>query len=160
MRILFLCHAFNSLSQRLYSELGARGHQLSIEFDITDSVAEEAVALFRPELIIAPYLRRAIPASIWQRHLCLVVHPGIIVPKRNLPNCSATSTASTRAITSPATISSTRRRLRGRRAIWRSIAISAGACPNDITVKPRLPTLPQNPFPGLCFWPCVPIGNC
>ena len=25
MRILFLCHGFNSLSQRLYSELGARG---------------------------------------------------------------------------------------------------------------------------------------
>ena len=52
MRILFLCHAFNSLSQRLYSELGTRGHQLSIEFDITGSVAEEAVALYRPELII------------------------------------------------------------------------------------------------------------
>ena len=78
MRILFLCHAFNSLSQRLYSELGTRGHQLSIEFDITGSVAEEAVALYRPELIIAPYLRRAIPASIWQRHVCLIVHPGIV----------------------------------------------------------------------------------
>ncbi|MBL8401351.1 MAG: hypothetical protein JNL00_09980, partial [Candidatus Accumulibacter sp.] len=53
MRILFLCHAFNSLSQRLYSELRARGHQLSIEYDIADVVAEEAVALFRPELIVA-----------------------------------------------------------------------------------------------------------
>uniref|UniRef100_UPI003455B497 hydrogenase maturation protein n=1 Tax=Accumulibacter sp. TaxID=2053492 RepID=UPI003455B497 len=78
MRILFLCHAFNSLSQRLYSELGARGHLLSIEFDIADAVSEEAVALFRPELIIAPYLRRAIPAAIWQQHTCLIVHPGIV----------------------------------------------------------------------------------
>ncbi len=78
MRILFLCHAFNSLSQRLYSELRARGHQLSIEYDIADAVAEEAVALFRPELIVAPYLRRAIPESIWRRHCCLVVHPGIV----------------------------------------------------------------------------------
>ena len=78
MRILILCHAFNSLSQRLYSELAARGHRLSVEFDIADSVAEEAVALFRPELIVAPYLRRPIPASIWEQHCCLIVHPGII----------------------------------------------------------------------------------
>ena len=78
MRILLLCHSFNSLSQRLYSELAARGHQLSVEFDIADSVAEEAVALFRPELIVAPYLRRAIPASIWEQHCCLIVHPGIV----------------------------------------------------------------------------------
>lgn len=78
MRILFLTHAFNSLTQRLYSELTERGHQLSVEFDIADSVAEEAVALFKPDLIVAPYLRRAIPASIWQAHTCLVVHPGIV----------------------------------------------------------------------------------
>ncbi|HEX5803921.1 MAG TPA: hydrogenase maturation protein [Azospira sp.] len=78
MRILFLTHTFNSLTQRLYCELGERGHAVSIEFDIADSVAEEAVALFRPELIVAPYLRRAIPESIWQRHTCLIVHPGIV----------------------------------------------------------------------------------
>ncbi|WP_313953128.1 hydrogenase maturation protein [Accumulibacter sp.] len=78
MRILLLCHAFNSLGQRLYSELGALGHLVSVEFDIADSVAEEAVDLFRPELIVAPYLRRAIPASIWGQHCCLIVHPGIV----------------------------------------------------------------------------------
>jgi putative two-component system hydrogenase maturation factor HypX/HoxX len=78
MRILFLAHGYNSLTQRLHCELLARGHEVSIEFDIADSVAEEAVALFRPELIVAPYLRRAIPASIWQKHVCLVVHPGIV----------------------------------------------------------------------------------
>lgn len=77
MRILFLTHSFNSLTQRLYCELQARGHEISIEFDIADSVAEEAVALFRPDLIIAPFLKRAIPESIWAKHLCLVVHPGV-----------------------------------------------------------------------------------
>jgi putative two-component system hydrogenase maturation factor HypX/HoxX len=41
-------------------------------------VAEEAVALFRPELIVAPYLRRAIPGVDLARHVCLVVHPGIV----------------------------------------------------------------------------------
>ncbi|MGB2905079.1 MAG: formyltransferase family protein, partial [Candidatus Dechloromonas phosphoritropha] len=78
MRILFLTHAFNSLTQRLYCELAARGHEISIEFDIADSVSEEAVALCRPDLILAPFLKRAIPESIWSRHRCLVVHPGIV----------------------------------------------------------------------------------
>jgi putative two-component system hydrogenase maturation factor HypX/HoxX len=78
MRILLLTHAFNSLTQRLGAELQRRGHEISIEFDIADSVAEEAVALFKPDLIVAPYLRRAIPDSIWKQHVCLIVHPGII----------------------------------------------------------------------------------
>ncbi len=78
MRILFIAHNFNSLTQRLYCELSARGHQVCIEFDIADSVSEEAVALFRPDLIIAPFLKRAIPEAIWSRHLCLVIHPGVV----------------------------------------------------------------------------------
>nr|MBL8409991.1 hydrogenase maturation protein [Dechloromonas sp.] len=78
MRILLLCHGFNSLTQRLHAELAAKGHQLSVEFDIADAVAEEAVALFCPDLVIAPFLKRAIPESIWSRQVCLVVHPGIV----------------------------------------------------------------------------------
>ena len=78
MRILLLTHAFNSLCQRLAAQLQQHGHETSIEFDIADSVTEEAVALFRPELIVAPYLRRAIPESIWSHHVCLIVHPGIV----------------------------------------------------------------------------------
>ncbi len=78
MRILFLTHSFNSLTQRLFVDLAEAGHEVSIEFDIADSVAEEAVALYRPDITVAPFLKRAIPASIWQSHLCLVVHPGIV----------------------------------------------------------------------------------
>ncbi|MHB8744057.1 MAG: hydrogenase maturation protein [Sulfuricaulis sp.] len=77
MRILFLAHSFNSLSQRLYVELTERGHEVSVEFDINESVTIEAVRLFQPDLIIAPYLRRAIPESVWRQHVCLVVHPGV-----------------------------------------------------------------------------------
>jgi len=78
MRILFLTRSFNSLTQRLYVELTARGHEVSVEFDIADSVTEEAAALFRPDLIVAPFLKRAIPESVWRRHVCLIVHPGIV----------------------------------------------------------------------------------
>jgi putative two-component system hydrogenase maturation factor HypX/HoxX len=76
MRILLIVHAFNSLSQRLYVELARDGHELSLEFDIHERVTREAIDLFRPDLILAPFLKRAIPASVWQRHLCLIVHPG------------------------------------------------------------------------------------
>ncbi len=78
LRILFLTHAFNSLTQRLYIELQEQGHEVSVEFDINDSVAIEAVSLYQPDLIIAPFLKRAIPESIWQKMVCLIVHPGII----------------------------------------------------------------------------------
>ncbi len=78
MRILLLAHAFNSLTQRLYVELAQAGHSLSVEFDIDDGVTREAVALFRPHLILAPYLRRRIPEDIWRHQLCWVVHPGIV----------------------------------------------------------------------------------
>lgn len=78
MRILLLTHSYNSLTQRLDAELRAAGHETSVEYDIADVVTEEAVALFRPDLIVAPYLRRAIPESIWSRHVCLVVHPGVV----------------------------------------------------------------------------------
>jgi putative two-component system hydrogenase maturation factor HypX/HoxX len=77
MRILFLTHGFNSLTQRLFVELTEAGHDVSIEFDINDEVTIEAVRLFQPRLIVAPYLRRAIPEEIWRRHVCLVLHPGI-----------------------------------------------------------------------------------
>ena len=77
MRILFITHSFNSLTQRLFCELSGRGHELSIEFDISDSVTEEAVALFKPDLVLAPFLKRAIPESVWSRHRCLIVHPGV-----------------------------------------------------------------------------------
>lgn len=77
MKILFLTHSFNSLSQRLYVELTRRGHEVSMEFDINDSVAREAVKLFKPDLIVAPYLRRAIEENIWKSIPCIVLHPGI-----------------------------------------------------------------------------------
>jgi putative two-component system protein, hydrogenase maturation factor HypX/HoxX len=76
MRILLLVHAFNSLSQRLYVELTSDGHELSVELDIHDRVTCEAVDLFRPDVILAPFLKRAIPPSVWQRTLSLIVHPG------------------------------------------------------------------------------------
>jgi putative two-component system protein, hydrogenase maturation factor HypX/HoxX len=78
MRVLLLTHAFNGLTQRLYVELAERGHALSVEFDINDEVTREAVELFAPDVVLAPFLKRAIPEDVWRRVPCLVVHPGIV----------------------------------------------------------------------------------
>ncbi len=77
MRILLLTHSFNSLCQRLFVELEAAGHQVSVEFDINDAVTEEAVSLFRPDCLVAPFLKRAIPEAVWRCLPCFVVHPGL-----------------------------------------------------------------------------------
>jgi len=76
MRILLLVHGFNSLSQRLHVELREHGHDVSVEFDINDSVTREAVELFDPDLVLASFLKRAIPGDVWRTRRCLVVHPG------------------------------------------------------------------------------------
>lgn len=76
MRILLLTHAFNSLSQRLWLSLSAAGHALSVEFDINDAATRQAVALWRPDAVIAPYLKRAIPEDVWRTTPCFIVHPG------------------------------------------------------------------------------------
>lgn len=76
MRILLLSHAFNSLTQRLWLELEADGHDLTLEYDINDTVTRQAVAQAQPDLILAPFLKRAIPDDVWTATPCLIVHPG------------------------------------------------------------------------------------
>lgn len=76
MRILILCHAFNGLSQRIHAELIADGHEVSVELDIGDAITREALALFKPDVLVAPFLKRKIPDDVWQAVPCLIVHPG------------------------------------------------------------------------------------
>jgi putative two-component system protein, hydrogenase maturation factor HypX/HoxX len=77
MRILFLTSAHNSLSQRLWIELGDLGHGIRVCVAATDEAMIAAVSREVPDLIIAPMLKIAIPKEVWSRHLCLIVHPGI-----------------------------------------------------------------------------------
>jgi len=77
MRILLLATAYNSLTQRTHVELAYRGHDVSIELALSDEVMIEAVELYQPDLIIAPFLKKAIPETIWRHHTCIIIHPGI-----------------------------------------------------------------------------------
>lgn len=78
MRILLLTHSFNSLTQRLHAELRQDGHEVSVELDISDPVTTDAVRLYAPDVVIAPFLKRAVPDSVWKRVLTLIVHPGVV----------------------------------------------------------------------------------
>ncbi|MFB8350637.1 hydrogenase maturation protein [Streptomyces niveus] len=76
MDILLVASAFNSLTQRVFAELGDRGHRVSLELALGDDPLREAVRRTAPDLIVAPMLRTAIPPDIWSAQVCLIVHPG------------------------------------------------------------------------------------
>ncbi|WP_405358671.1 hydrogenase maturation protein [Kitasatospora sp. NBC_00085] len=81
MQILLVASAFNSLTQRAYSELGDRGHQVALtllrgEASERDAELRAAVRRHRPRLIVAPMLRTALPQDVWSGLPCLIVHPG------------------------------------------------------------------------------------
>ncbi len=78
MKILFITSSFNGMAQRLWIELDRLNHHVQIHIHEGDEKKlEDKVASYKPELIIAPYLTRKIPASVYENYTCLIVHPGI-----------------------------------------------------------------------------------
>jgi putative two-component system hydrogenase maturation factor HypX/HoxX len=77
MDILLVVSAFNSLSQRVYAELSDEGHHVDVVLASHGADAvRAAVREVRPELIVAPMLKSALPEDVWREHTCLIVHPG------------------------------------------------------------------------------------
>jgi putative two-component system hydrogenase maturation factor HypX/HoxX len=78
VRILLVTSAFNSLTQRAHTELTDRGHHTDVVLATpgTHDTLRTAVHDTAPDLIVAPMLRTALPADIWQDRPCLIVHPG------------------------------------------------------------------------------------
>lgn len=78
MRILLISTAFSGLTQRYYTELEDAGYTVSVELHLGDEARLlEGVELFKPDLILCPYLTRRLPKAIYQHYKCLIVHPGI-----------------------------------------------------------------------------------
>ncbi|MFI6156130.1 hydrogenase maturation protein [Kitasatospora sp. NPDC051170] len=76
MRILLIASAFNSLTQRVHTELRERGHEVAVQLALGDERMRAAVARTDPELIICPMLTKAVPEDIWSSRTVLIVHPG------------------------------------------------------------------------------------
>ena len=75
MKILFLCSAHNSLSQRLYLVLSTN-HDVTIEYALSDELMISATELARPDLIICPFLTARVPKEIYDEYMTLIIHPG------------------------------------------------------------------------------------
>ena len=76
MRILLVATSFNGLTQRVFTELVERGHDVSVELDVNDAALTEATRLFDPDVVLATFLRRRLPEAVWRRYRTLIVHPG------------------------------------------------------------------------------------
>ncbi|MFF9157931.1 hydrogenase maturation protein [Streptomyces sp. NPDC014846] len=77
MDILLVASAFNSLTQRLYAELSDHGHHVDVVLaSHGPDPVRAAVRELRPDLVVAPMLRTALPEDVWREHTCLIVHPG------------------------------------------------------------------------------------
>ncbi|MFE6668603.1 hydrogenase maturation protein [Streptomyces sp. NPDC057697] len=76
MHILLVASAFNSLTQRVHAELRDHGHSVAVQLAHGEDPVREAVRRERPDLVVAPFLKSAIPRDVWSVHTCLVVHPG------------------------------------------------------------------------------------
>ena len=78
MRILLISTAFSGLTQRFYTELEDAGFPVSVELH-SDDMAQlvEGVSLFKPDLILCPFLTKRLPKEIYENYKCLIVHPGI-----------------------------------------------------------------------------------
>ena len=78
MNILLLSSAYNSLTQHAHVELKALGHWVGVAVATTGEAMRQVVRQFQPDLVLCPMLAQVIPHDIWQRHTCIILHPGIV----------------------------------------------------------------------------------
>ena len=77
MKILLISSSYNSLCQRANVALKSFGHDTSIVLSLSEQDMLKAVDLYRPDLIVCPFLKQRIPEKIWANHVCIIIHPGI-----------------------------------------------------------------------------------
>ncbi|NPA59865.1 MAG: hydrogenase [Epsilonproteobacteria bacterium] len=76
MKTTLLVTTFNSISQLLYTYLKDKNHKVDVVF-ATSLTRDEEIENFKPDLILCPFLKHYIPASIYEKYPTFVFHPGI-----------------------------------------------------------------------------------
>ena len=76
MRIVLLVDTFNSLTQGVYVALRDRGIPVGVVYAITPDQMQSEITAAAPDVILAPYLTRYIPAAVYERWATYVFHPG------------------------------------------------------------------------------------
>jgi putative two-component system hydrogenase maturation factor HypX/HoxX len=78
MRVMLLCSSFNGLTQRVWLDLRAAGHDVRVELSSDMDAVRAAALTFDPALIVCPFLRERVPDDIWMRYRTIIIHPGPI----------------------------------------------------------------------------------
>lgn len=77
MKILLIVSAFNSLTQRVFTQLQDMQHVVSVEFSTSSQDMIDEVDRFEPDIIFCPFLKKYIPSEIFTKVPTFVLHPGI-----------------------------------------------------------------------------------
>jgi len=77
VHVLLMASGINSLTQRILVDLKDEGYNVVASAVTDQSQMHEAFEHAKPDLVVAPYLKKAIPEAIWSACPCLVVHPGV-----------------------------------------------------------------------------------
>jgi len=75
LKTLFLVSTFNSQTQAVYTRLQDRGNEVSVCFSINESQMLEEIEAFEPEIILCPFLKAYLPASVYDNYPTYIFHP-------------------------------------------------------------------------------------
>ncbi|OZM77605.1 hydrogenase maturation protein [Pseudonocardia sp. MH-G8] len=76
MRILLLCSSFNGLTQRIWTDLRADGHDVTMQTADSDAAVRGAVAAADPDVVLCPFLKERVPEDVWRSRPTVIIHPG------------------------------------------------------------------------------------
>ncbi|GAA2524542.1 enoyl-CoA hydratase-related protein [Pilimelia columellifera] len=76
MKLLLLVSAFNGLTQRVWCELRAGGHDVGVQLATNDAAIINAVRRTNPDLILCPFLKDRVPEEVWRQRRTVIIHPG------------------------------------------------------------------------------------
>ena len=77
VRVLLLASGVNSLTQRVMVDLSDAGYDIMVSAVSNQVEIQAAFDRTQPDVVVAPYLKKAIPECIWSVRPCLIVHPGV-----------------------------------------------------------------------------------
>jgi len=76
-KITLLITTFNSTSQLAYTYLKEQGHSVDVVYAINNTQMIKEIAVFEPELILCPFLKKFVPPEIYNNYPTFILHPGI-----------------------------------------------------------------------------------
>lgn len=76
MRSLLFGSSFNGLTQRVWIELGAAGHDVRRHVASQVETLPDVVDAFDPDVIMCPFLKERVPEEVWRRRPTIIIHPG------------------------------------------------------------------------------------